>query len=69
MKIRIKTKSETIVGELISDDGKINVELEREVGDDIVEVLTLKGLCLTLKQLLPCCDSWTQKFKNKRERV
>ena len=62
MKIRIKTKSEVVVGEWISDDGKINVELEREVGDDIVEVLTLK-------QLLPCCDCWTQKFKNEREKI
>lgn len=69
MKIRIKTKSELVVGEWISDDGKINVELEREVGDDIVEVITLKGLCLTLKQVLPCCDCWAQKFKNERERV
>ena len=69
MKIRIKTKSETVAGELISDDGKINVELEREVGDDIVEVITLKGLCLALNQVLPCCDCWTREFKNERKKI
>lgn len=68
-KIRIKTMDGQTLAEWNSINTKVEVEIEKEIGDDITEITTLRGLQLGHPQNRPQCDCWFTKYKNERERV
>ena len=66
MKLKITGKSTTVEVEV--PDWKVDIEIEKSVGDDIVQVYEIGGLRLLDPVIRQAADYWQVYYKNLREK-
>lgn len=66
MKLKITGKSTTVEVEV--PDWKVDIEVEKSVGDDIVQVYKFGGLRLFDPVIQQAVDYWQVSYKNLREK-